>query len=133
MKIIPTRVHGVLDYLSVATLLALPRILNASDRATTLLTVVGITALLYSLLTRYELGTFKVLPVKIHLLLDFISGALLLAAPFFLVPDENQAVAIAFVVMGALEMGAALFTQSEPKRQPVPMTRTDVSGLPRRN
>jgi hypothetical protein len=34
-----------MDYLSVATLLALPHLLNASQRTTTLFTVVALTAL----------------------------------------------------------------------------------------
>jgi hypothetical protein len=72
-----------MDYLSVATLLALPRMLNASDRTTMVFTVVALTALVYSLLTRYELGLFKALPMTVHLVLDFLSGALLLAARSF--------------------------------------------------
>lgn len=131
MKVIPTRIHGILDYLSVVALFALPRLLDAGQNATTLFTLVGITALIYTLLTRFELGAFKVLPMKVHLLLDMMSGLLLLAAPFFLVRGENDAVRMALIVMGVLEIGAAFLTQTHSENERTPMTRTDVSGLPR--
>jgi hypothetical protein len=82
MRSIPRKVHGVLDYLSVIGLFALPRMMHWSDNTTTLLSVLAGGTLLYSLLTRYELGALKVLPMKAHLVLDFLSGLALCALPF---------------------------------------------------
>lgn len=90
MRFIPTKVHGMLDYSSVLLCLILPRALNLSERTTTLLTIVALTALVYTVLTRFELGFVRVLPTKLHLLLDFFSGTLLCAAPFLIVPGASQ-------------------------------------------
>ena len=70
MKLLSTRTHGVVDYLTAGTLLALPRAMGWGDRVTNLLTGAALGTVAYSLLTRYELGAVKVLPMKAHLALD---------------------------------------------------------------
>ena len=113
LRFVSTKTHGVLDYLSVPALLALPRALKWGPAATRLLTGAAIGTLTYSLLTRYELGVWRKLPMPVHLGLDAMSGALLCAAPALL-PDEDGSVAVALVGLGAFELGAALTTKTEP-------------------
>ena len=112
-RFVSTKTHGVLDYLSVPMLLALPRVLKWGPAPTRLLTGVALGALTYSLFTRYELGLKKVLPMTGHLALDAASGALLCAAPALL-RDEDGSVSAALVGIGAFELGAALATKTEP-------------------
>ena len=118
LRFVSTKTHGVLDYLSVGTLLALPRALGWGARATNLLTSAAVGTLAYSLLTRYELGLFKILPMPGHLALDAMQGALLSAAPALL-PDEDGSVSAVLVGLGAFELGAALSTQP---RSPIEAT-----------
>ena len=113
MKVISTRMHGVLDYLTAGLLFALLRLMDWSDRVTTLLTVLAIGTVLYSLLTRYELGAFRALPMRAHLALDFMSGALLLAV-VLLWGDEPSSVRMILGGLGLWEIGAALMTDPEP-------------------
>ncbi len=113
MKLFSTRAHGVLDYLTVGTLLTLPRALGWSNKVTSVLTGAALSTLAYSLLTRYELGLFKVLPVKVHLALDAMSGALFCGAPFLL-PDEDVEVTGTLVGLGIFEIAVALTTETEP-------------------
>ena len=112
-KLLSTRMHGVVDYLSVGTLLALPRALGWSTSVTRLLTNAALGTLGYSLMTRYELGLVKVLPMTGHLLLDGMSGALLCGAPF-LFPNEDTSVKAALVGLGAFEIVTALNTETTP-------------------
>jgi len=128
MKVINTRMHGILDYLSVATLLALPRMLGWSDRVTTLLTVMAVGTLIYSLLTRYELGAFKALPMQAHLVLDFMSGALLLGAALML-GDEPNSVRMGLGLLGLFEIGAALMTDPTTSVAGESAPRTRASGF----
>ena len=114
MRFVSTRTHGILDYLSVGTLLALPRLLGWSKDVTRLLTGAAVGTLGYSLLTRYELGAVKTLPMQAHLTLDGMSGALLCGAPL-LFPDEDGSVTGALVALGLFELGAALTTETEPR------------------
>lgn len=113
-KLISTRTHGVLDYLTAGALFALPRALGWSDRVTGLLTGAAVGTVGYSLLTRYELGVVKVLPMRAHLVLDALSGAALCAAPLLL-PDEDDEVKQALVGLGLFELAASALTRPEPR------------------
>jgi hypothetical protein len=44
----------------------------------------GVIIISYSLLTRYEWGLLRIIPFKIHLLIDFLSGLLLLSSMWIL-------------------------------------------------
>ena len=114
MKPVTTKVHGVLDYATGATLVTLPSVLGVGGMsAGRALRGAGLGHVAYSLLTNYELGVKRVLPMPAHLTLDALSGALLCAAPALL-PEEDGVVAAALVGFGAFELGAALATKTEP-------------------
>jgi hypothetical protein len=114
VKPISTQVHGVLDYLTAGMLVAAPRLLGWDGRVTRLLTMAGASAAAYSLLTRYELGALKALPMPAHLALDMGSGALLVAAPVTLVRGEGEMTASALVGIGLYEIVVAALTQTTP-------------------
>jgi hypothetical protein len=84
MRFIPTKVHGVLDYLYVLILFFTPAIFHFSTNGAPTLTmdVVSSTVLVYSTFTKYELGISKYLPMRTHLLLDIIIGVFLAASPW---------------------------------------------------
>jgi hypothetical protein len=63
-------------------------------------------------MTDYELGLVKLIPMPIHLLLDGLGGALLAASPWLFNFDE--VVWTPHVVIGLLEIGAAVLTQTHP-------------------
>jgi hypothetical protein len=115
-KPISTKTHGILDYLSAPMLVALPRLLQWDNKLTNILTGAGLGALGYSLVTRYELGLFKLLPMKWHLALDMMSGAMLAAAPFLLLNDDERDSGVNTILasIGAFEIAAALLTQPQP-------------------
>jgi len=112
MKRIPTRAHGILDYGTAAACLALPRRTGWTPEAAWLMTGGGLFALGYSLLTRYELGLVRVLPMQAHLALDVAFGA------YFIVgvirsPDESRAFRRAALVLAAIGLTAPLITETE--------------------
>ena len=75
-KLIPTRIHGVLDYLFGLLYIALPLLLSWPQPAATILIALGVGVLVYSALTRYELGLLKLLPMPAHLVIDLLGGLL---------------------------------------------------------
>ena len=79
MRFIPTKVHGVMDYVYALVLLFIPTIFHFSsnDAATYVMDVVSSAVFTYSLFTKYELGLFKNISMHIHLILDVVFGALL--------------------------------------------------------
>ena len=114
MKLFSTRTHGVLDYLSVGLLSALPRALGWDKTVTRLLTGSALVTLVYSLVTRYELGAVKVLPMPAHLTLDGISGLTLCAAAGVL-SGEPRPVRLALLGLGLFEITASLTTETQPR------------------
>ncbi len=112
-KLIPTRVHGVLDYLFGVMYIALPLLLNWPQPAATILMMLGAGVLLYSILTRYELGLLKLLPMPVHLVIDLLGGLLLLLLPTFGLVDPS--VRNWFWTLGAVELLIALLSDTHPR------------------
>lgn len=84
MKFITTRAHGILDYLVGVILVATPWMLrfDSNGPATSVMTTLGVSTILYSIITDYELGVIKLLPMKTHLVLDALGGLLLATSPW---------------------------------------------------
>lgn len=113
VKLFSTKAHGALDYLTAGTLVALPRALGWSQDVTKWMTGMALGTLVYSAVTRYELGLFKWLPVKGHLTLDALNGGLFCLAPLIF-PKEDSTVKGVLVGMGLFEIMASLTTETEP-------------------
>ena len=114
MRFIPTKVHGYLDYLVGALLIAAPWLFDfARGGAETWVPVVlGAGAILYSLITDYELGASKTISMRTHLTLDLISGIVLSASPWIF--GFADYVWGPHLILGLFEIGAALMTRREP-------------------
>jgi hypothetical protein len=114
MKIIPRFLHGILDYFVGVLLIAAPWLLGFADdiAATYIPVVLGMGALLYSLLTNYELGLIRVIPFSVHLVLDVGSGLLLAASPWLFAFSDR--VYLPHVLVGIFEVMAGLLTRNAP-------------------
>jgi hypothetical protein len=84
MRVIPTSIHGVIDYLTGAALIAVPYLLGFADgsAAQWVPTIAGLAILGQSLITKYELSPAKIIPMPTHLMLDMGVGAVLAASPW---------------------------------------------------
>jgi hypothetical protein len=85
MKFVTKRIHAFLDYPVAIALIVLPFLLglgSSSPLALQLSVATGIAALILTLLTDHHLGLIKVVPYKIHLLVDFLVAIVFIIAPF---------------------------------------------------
>ncbi len=115
MRVLSTRTHGVMDYLSGGMLLSAPRLLGLTDvpASARAFRLAGGGAALYSLLTDYELGAVRVLPMPVHLAMDAASGALLASSPWlFGFASEGPRHWVPHVIAGATEILAAATTKT---------------------
>jgi hypothetical protein len=93
-RVIPfsTKVHGVLDYAIGILLISMPRLVDLPHdvpAARYVFIVLGGIHILYSLFTKYELGLIRVIPMSAHKILDYITAAMLMVAPWALgIADE---------------------------------------------
>lgn len=118
MKMIPTKVHGYLDYAMGALLIAAPWLFDfAQGGAETWVPVIlGAGTILYSLFTDYELGISKGISMGTHLTLDMAGGLLLAISPWLFVFADY--VFVPHLVLGILEIGASLMTRRDPAYGP---------------
>ena len=81
---IPTRVHGIIDYVFGIIAIAAPFVLGFADgtAAQWVPIIVGVATICMSLVTRYELGLIKALPMLAHISVDGVAGLVLLASPW---------------------------------------------------
>ena len=115
MRIISTKTHGVLDYLTGTTLLAAPKLLGLEDEpsAARVLRLAGGGATAYSLLTDYELGAIRLLPMSVHLALNAASGVLLASSPWlFGFAKGGTRYWLPHALVGATEILAAATTKT---------------------
>ena len=120
LQVIPTSVHGVLDYITGSALLGAPELFGLKDVPSAALTprLAGAGATAYSLITDYELGVVRVLPMPVHLALDAMSGALLATSPWLLGYARNGLrYWLPHALVGASEIAAALTTKTQPPRR----------------
>lgn len=76
--------HAYIDYPVALGLIAMPFLFGFEGAAFGLSVLTGVAALVLTLITDHETGVIKVLPYKLHLLVDGLVGAAFIAAPFVL-------------------------------------------------
>jgi hypothetical protein len=111
---IPTRVHGIIDYVVGALLIAAPFIFGFANGgpAQWVPILLGASIIVYSLLTRYELSMAKLIPMPVHLGLDAIGGLLLIASPWLF--GFADLIWWPHVLVGIAEVGVAALTKRRP-------------------
>lgn len=85
MKFVTKQIHAYLDYPVAFALIGLPFLLglgSSNPIAFQLSLATGIAALILTVLTDHHLGLVRVIPYKIHLLVDFLVGVTFVLAPF---------------------------------------------------
>jgi SPW repeat-containing protein len=114
LPLIPTRVHGMIDYIVGIVLFISPWLFGFShDRLATLVPVVlGLGTIVYSLLTNYEIGVVHAIPMIAHLWIDLLAGLLLLLSPWLL--GFAHHVTWPHVIIGALEIMVVLVSSRVP-------------------
>jgi len=109
VRFIPTMLHGAADYIVGLITISLPFYLGLEGKPRTVLVVLGIVAIAYSLLTDYELGVVRFLRIRFHLLLDALFGIALLLMP--LVFEIAADISWPLFVIGALSLILAATTE----------------------
>ena len=129
MRVLSTKVHGILDYTVSALMIAAPwlfgfvvhteSIQNAGyGMQTWIFVILGFATLLYSMLTNYELGAFRNISMKTHLTLDILSGVFLALSPWLL--GFKDVVFLPHVIFGVFTIIVVILTNAKPFHGRVP-------------
>jgi hypothetical protein len=116
---ISPQMHGMLDYVLAATLIAGPLMLHFhDDTARAFVLVIGGAASVLAVATAWSRGIVRVIPPILHAYADIGATVAMIAAPFVL-GYSDHAVATAFsIVVGAGGLGATLLTRFESDLEP---------------
>lgn len=112
MRIIPTRVHGFIDYAMGLLLIASPWLFGFATGGIEqwVPVALGLAMIGLSLMTDYELSAARLIPMPVHLGIDIASGLLLAASPWlFGFADQ---VYWPHLALGLIEIGTAAMTQT---------------------
>jgi hypothetical protein len=127
MRFIPTSVHGAVDHVVGPALVLAPTLLRlgrTSPEGLTARAVGGVEAF-YSNITDYELSVKNVVPMKVHLALDAAGGTALAVVPQLTgARKRGKKHWVPHLAIGALEIGMAAFTKTEPPRPAEPRAKT---------
>jgi hypothetical protein len=115
LRVVPTSVHGAVDQVVGPALVAAPELLRLQKTSPEGLVprINGAVAAVYSNLTDYELSLKNLIPMKVHLALDAMSGAALAAIPLATGAHRRGLRHwLPHTLIGALEIGMALTTKT---------------------
>ena len=85
MKFVTKQIHALLDYPVAMALIGLPFLLglgSSNPLACQISIGVGLVALFLTIFTDHHLGLVKIIPYRIHLMVDSLVGVLFIIAPF---------------------------------------------------
>ncbi|RYD92596.1 MAG: hypothetical protein EOP54_20565 [Sphingobacteriales bacterium] len=89
MKIISTKFHGILDYLVVIFLAVSPMLFKMEGFLCSFTYALAGVHFLLTILTRYELGLIKVIPFRIHGLIELVVSLALVGVAFYFNSQGN--------------------------------------------
>jgi hypothetical protein len=109
-------VHSLMDPVIAVLLIAAPFLFGFSDDGapTAVAIVIGLGVLVVAMSTRWRLSLVKAIPISVHLTIDLIVGALLIAAPFLFGFSDAGGPTAFFLIVGIGELLAALGTRWSP-------------------
>lgn len=103
----------MIDYaLWVTTAGALPRMMRRATHTARLVRNAGTAATLNAMITNYEAGIVRLMPMKGHLALDVMMCTALLLSPLFL-PASERRYALIPMALGSVGLVAGLMTETE--------------------
>ena len=115
LRVIPTGVHGMLDYLASGVNLLFPAMLGLRNApwAALIPRLGGVAGSGYSLITDYELGALKVLPMPAHLAFDAAKGVFVTSSPWlFGFAKNGTRYWLPHVLMGTADVLAAMTSKT---------------------
>ena len=124
--------HAVADYAMAGMLLAAPWLFGFSrdKKATSCAVATGASVLALSLLTRYPLGVFKLIPFKVHGYIEAAAGAMTAAAPWTTGFSRNRAATLTHVASGLATLAVYAVTDYDSPEQYRPLGEQAREYLP---
>lgn len=115
---IPLAVHGILEYVGAALLIAAPFLFDFSEESapTAVAIVGGIVVLISGASTKgFPTSLIKSIPLAVHVGLDYALAALFIAAPFLFAFSDDSSPTAFFIIFGVVALLLTLATRWRPE------------------
>jgi hypothetical protein len=109
MKVISDTTHGILDYVTVAIFVLAPAVLGLTGFAAIVSYALAAIHLAMTLLTNMPLGVVKIIPIRLHALVEMLVGPVLVVAALAL-PNLLGDKRAFFLVMGLVILAVWLLS-----------------------
>jgi len=117
VKIISDQMHGALDYLTVIIFALAPSLIGLTGIAAVVSYALAIIHLSMTVATMMPLGVFKIIPIKLHALVELIVGPVLVVGGL-VAPSLSTESRTFFVLMGVVIFAVwALSSYGRPGEQ----------------
>ena len=110
-----SKIHGILDYGSILLLWASPTLFGLPEITTYFTYVLGFVHLLLTISTNFEVGLIKLIPLKIHGLIEIVVAVALVAVAFYLGSIEGAFARNYYLVFAGILGGLWFLTEYKVK------------------
>jgi hypothetical protein len=110
MKVITLKIHGILDYVTVVAFLSIPSLFALSGTPAYLSYILASVHLLMTLLTDFQFGILKIIPMRLHKLVEAIVGPALIALPWILGFSGDVTARYVFIGAGVVILAVGTMT-----------------------
>lgn len=115
MKIISPKVHAILDYATVIFLLASPSLFNMEGPLRTFTYALAGIHFLLTILTGFPLGLIKVIPFRIHGLIEVVVALALAGVAFWFKSNDSLTGFYFYLVLAVIIMIVFVLTDFKEK------------------
>jgi len=116
---VPRFVHGVVEYAAAVAFIVAPFVLGfESGAATAVSIIVGVVVLVVAASTEGPTSLSNVLQIQLHVLLDYVLAALLIASPFLFGYSDETAPTAFFIALGIVHLLLTIGTRFEKDERP---------------
>jgi uncharacterized membrane protein len=116
MKFISSKTHGIIDFLVVFFLLASPMLFGMNGLLAIFTYALGIVHLTLTLLTDFSAGVLRIIPLKIHGVIELIVGIALIILALTLFKDSGLG-KVYYICFGGAVLLTWLFTDYKVSRR----------------
>tara|TARA_R100001369_G_scaffold92902_1_gene141219 strand:+ start:39016 stop:39384 length:369 start_codon:yes stop_codon:yes gene_type:complete len=85
-----SRIHGAIDYAVVVFLFLSPTLFDLPEITSIFTYILGVIHLLLTTMTKFEFGVFKLIPFRIHGIIELIVSLVLIPVAFYLGNGEGD-------------------------------------------
>jgi hypothetical protein len=110
LKIISLKTHGILDYITVLAFAVAPTLAGFSGVPAYICYALAAIHLSMTVMTNFPSGVIKVIPIRLHKIVETIVGPVLIILPWILGFSEDLAARYFFVAAGAVIIAVGFFT-----------------------